>query len=114
MSRKPRCGSSCPTATRAQLLREAKSSAAVRDMEKKQQELAKRQADPFVRRKRVVMPEPKKVDFKKPGMTKAMMARVKQAEKFKQDYERKQQALTSDRRPRRTPAPVGGDARSRQ
>lgn len=35
----------------------------------------------------MVRPEPKKVDFTKPGMTKAMLARVKHAEKFKEEYE---------------------------
>ncbi|XP_076240979.1 uncharacterized protein LOC143183340 [Calliopsis andreniformis] len=102
MSRTPRG----PGLTKTEQLRQAKTSAFVRDLEKRR-ETTSRQPDPFARRKKVVMHEPKKVDFKKPGMTKAMMARVKHAEKFKQEYERKQESLMSDRRPQRTPAPIG-------
>ena len=100
--------------TKTELLRQAKTAAALKDYDKKREETTRHQADPFSRRRRVVRPEPKKVDFRKPGMTKAMMARVKQAEKFKQEYERKQETLAAARKPKRTPAPIGGDARSRR
>lgn len=107
MSRNPRL-------TKTQQLRQAQTAATLRDYDRKREETTRHQADPFSRRHRVVRPEPKKVDFTKPGMTKAMMARVKQAEKFKQEYERKQEMLTTARKPKRTPAPIGGDARSRR
>lgn len=101
--------------TKTQQLRQAKTSVLLQEQKKKQDEEKRREPDPFGRRKRVVVPEPKKVDFKKPGMTKTMLARVKAAEKFKQEYERKKEAtLTAGRVPKRTPAPIGGDSRLRQ
>ncbi|CAL7937983.1 unnamed protein product [Xylocopa violacea] len=106
MSRRPG-----PSLTKTEQLRRQRTAASLREYEQKQDALARHQADPFRARKRTARPEPKKVDFTRPGMTKAMLARVKQAEKFKQEYERKQEAISSDRQPRRTPAPIGGDAR---
>ncbi|XP_017799315.1 PREDICTED: uncharacterized protein LOC108580155 [Habropoda laboriosa] len=113
MSRNPRAGA-CPGPglTRTEQLRQARTAALLKDTEKKEARI--RQQEDFKVRRKYVRPEAKKVDFKKPGMTKAMLARVKQAEKFKQEYERKEEALTSGRLPKRTPAPIGGDARSRQ
>lgn len=58
--------------------------------------------------------EPKKVEFTKPAMTKTMLARIKLAEKFKQEYERKREEtmpLQTRRVPRRTLAPISGDPR---
>lgn len=85
----------------------------LKELERKQE--AKRQPEPVIepgRRRRYTPAEPKKVEFTKPAMTKAMMARVKQAEKFKQEYERKREETIPMRRiPRRTPAPMGGDPR---
>lgn len=82
----------------------------MKELERKQE--MKRQPQPTIdpsRRRRYTPVEPKKVEFTKPGVTKAMMARVKQAEKFKQEYERKREETMPVRRPRRTPAPIGGD-----
>ncbi|KZC05949.1 hypothetical protein WN55_06124 [Dufourea novaeangliae] len=108
MSRNPRAGTGL---TRTQQLREARTVARIREIEQKEHTL-KSQADALRPRRRIDRPEPKKVDFHKPGMTKAMLARVKQAEKFKQEYEQKKQMATGgDRIPKRTAAPIGGDAR---
>lgn len=107
-SRRPRIGP--PALTKTQALRQAKSAALVREYEQKKEKLPQ-VAEPVVRRRHVVT-EQKKVDFTRPTMTKAMMARVKHAEKFKQEYERKQEEALPGRRPRRTAAPVGGDVRS--
>ncbi|XP_054011523.1 uncharacterized protein LOC128894082 [Hylaeus anthracinus] len=109
MRRNPRAGSGL---TKTQIMRQAKAAAVVQEFEKRHDADMKYQPDPLKTRKRILSYEPKKVDFKKPGMTKAMLARVKQAEKFKQDYERRQAAVGGDRVPRRTPAPIGGDSRS--
>lgn len=74
--------------------------------------MARHQADPLrTRPRRPPRPEPKKVDFTKPGLTKAMIAKMKHSEKFKQELERKSEATVHARVPRRTPAPIGGDAR---
>lgn len=59
---------------------------------------------------------PKKVDYKRPQMTKAMMQRLKHAEKIREDMERKERERVEAsqlRRPKRTAAPPGGDARMR-
>ncbi|XP_012223014.1 titin-like [Linepithema humile] len=112
-SRNP--GLSRPGLTKTQQLRQAKSAALLKEYEQKeigrqqQQPPPQRPVEPSRRRRHV---EPKRVDFSKPTMTKAMMARVKHAEKFKQEYERKQEEMMPVRRvPRRTPAPVSGDPR---
>lgn len=110
-SRKPRVQ---PGLTKTQALRQARSAAVVKEYEQKQE--AGRQPQPVladpVRRRRYAPAEPRRVDFARPTMTKAMIARVKQAEKFKQEYERKrEEAMPMRRMPRRTPAPVGGDPR---
>lgn len=108
MSRNPRIGARVGCGlTKTQQLRQARSSAALQEYEQKQDKF-KRPEDPL-RRRKYEKPEPKKVDFSKPTMTKTMLARMKQAEKFKQDYERKREETTHH--PRRTPAPIGGDAR---
>ncbi|CAL1673768.1 unnamed protein product [Lasius platythorax] len=102
-----------PRLTKTQALRQARSAALVKEIERKQE--AKRQPQPVIdpgRRRRYTPAEPKKVEFTRPSVTKAMMARVKQAEKFKQEYERKREETMPMRRmPRRTPAPIGGDPR---
>ncbi|XP_070155304.1 uncharacterized protein [Polyergus mexicanus] len=102
-----------PRITKTEALRRARSAALLKELERKQE--AKRQPEPVIepgRRRRYTPAEPKKVEFTKPAMTKAMMARVKQAEKFKQEYERKREETIPMRRiPRRTPAPIGGDPR---
>ncbi|XP_011871686.1 PREDICTED: uncharacterized protein LOC105564133 [Vollenhovia emeryi] len=102
-----------PGLTKTQALRQARSATVVRELEQKQEAA---QQPPPVRavpsRRRYVPAEPRKVDFSKPAMTKAMIARVKQAERFKQEYERKQEeSRPAQRVPRRTPAPIGGDPR---
>ncbi|CAK9808092.1 hypothetical protein ANTQUA_LOCUS5459 [Anthophora quadrimaculata] len=107
MSRNPRAGT-CPALTRTEQLRRARSAALVKESQKRG---TTRQPEEFKVRKRYERPDPKKVDFTKPGMTKAMMARVKQAEKFKQEYESKKETYAAGHFPRRTPAPIGGDAR---
>jgi len=81
-----------------------------------EQKEAGRQPQPVLtdpgRRRRYAPVEPRRVDFARPAMTKAMMARIKQAEKFKQEYERKrEESMPMRRMPRRTPAPIGGDPR---
>lgn len=85
----------------------------LKELERKQE--ARRQPESIIepgRRRRYTPAEPKKVEFTKPAMTKAMIARVKQAEKFKQEYERKREETIPIRRiPKRTPAPIGGDPR---
>ncbi|CAK9795322.1 hypothetical protein ANTPLA_LOCUS329 [Anthophora plagiata] len=106
MSRNPRPGT-CPGLTKTQQLRQARSAAIAKDSKRG----ATRQPEEIKVRRRYDRPDPKKVDFTKPGMTKAMMARVKQAEKFKQEYESKRETYASGHFPRRTPAPIGGDAR---
>ncbi|GAB1859945.1 hypothetical protein CAJAP_00898 [Camponotus japonicus] len=102
-----------PRLTKTEALRQARSAALMKEIERKEE--AKRQPEPVIdpgRRRRYIPAEPKKVEFTRPAMTKAMMARVKQAEKFKQEYERKREETIPTRRmPRRTPAPVGGDPR---
>ena len=99
-----------PQLTKTEQLRQARTATRMRDVELKEDAARRQQRDPFKPRRRMIRPEPKKVEFTKPGMTKAMLARIKHAEKFKQEYERKQESVTSV--PRRTPAPIGGDARS--
>lgn len=91
-----------PGLTRTEQLRQAKTA---RELQERAARLPP--PEPLKVRKRHVRPEPKKLDFTRPGMTKAMLARLKQAEKFKQEYERKQEVQL----PRRTPAPIGGDPR---
>lgn len=77
-----------PQLTKTEQLRQAKTASLVRDIELREDAASKHQRDPFKVRRRMVKPEPKKVDFAKPGMTKAMLARIKHAEKFKEEYER--------------------------
>lgn len=58
--------------------------------------------------------EPKKVDYKRPAMTKSMAQRLKHSQKLQEDMERKERErvqAAAARRPRRTAAPMGGDAR---
>ncbi|XP_024222783.1 uncharacterized protein LOC100744992 [Bombus impatiens] len=100
-----------PQLTKTEQLRQARTASLVRDIELREDAASRHQRDAFKVRRRMVRPEPKKVDFSKPGMTKAMLARVKHAQKFKEEYERKQESVTSVRTPKRTPAPIGGDAR---
>lgn len=108
-SRRSRVGA--PGLTKTQALRQARSAALVKEYEQKK-ERPQQVAEPVTRRRHVVA-EQKKVDFTRPTMTKAMMARVKHAEKFKEEYERKREETVSTRRlPRRTAAPIGGDVRS--
>ncbi|XP_076650273.1 uncharacterized protein LOC143357638 [Halictus rubicundus] len=96
--------------TKTQQYREAKTAALVRELQQKEEATKPRQ-DAFKSRRRITH-EPKKVDFQRPGMTKAMIARMQQAEKRMQEYERKKQEATGgDRIPKRTARPIGGDAR---
>lgn len=102
-----------PRLTKTEALRQARSSTLVREYEQKQE--AARQprpslAEPPGRRRRYTPAEPKKVEFTRPGMTKSMLARIKHAERFKQELERKE-AKPTGRVPKRTLAPVGGDPR---
>ncbi|KAI4485610.1 hypothetical protein M0802_012672 [Mischocyttarus mexicanus] len=102
-----------PGLTKTQALRQAKSAALIKQIEERQT-TTKETAGPSRMdlpkiKKKFPAYEPKKIDFSKPALTKAMLARVKHAEKMKQDYERKTQDV--GRRPKRTPAPIGGDAR---
>lgn len=102
-----------PRLTKTEALRQARATALMKEYERKQE--AKRQPEPAIdpgRRRRYTPSESKKVEFTRPTMTKAMMGRMKQAEKFKQEYERKREETMPMRRmPRRTPAPIGGDPR---
>lgn len=109
-SRHPRAGPSGITKT--QQLRQARSAALLKEYEQKQEAAKRQQVDPVIKHRRPVA-EPKRIDFSRPAMTKAMMARVKHAEKFKQEYERKREETIPMRRvPRRTPAPISDDPRS--
>lgn len=108
-TRKPRYQ---PGLTKTQALRQARSATLVKEFERKEETGRQPQqalAEPG-RRRRHGPAEPRRVDFTRPGMTKTMMARIKHTEKIKQEHERKQQELMP-RRPRRTPAPIGGDPR---
>lgn len=102
-----------PRLTKTEALRQARTAALMKEYERKQE--TKTQPESVIdpgRRRRYIPAEAKKVEFTRPAMTKAMMARVKQAEKFKQEYERKREETMPMRRmPRRTPAPIGGDPR---
>lgn len=108
-SRKPRIQ---PRLTKTQALRQSRSATVVKEYEQKE---TGRQPQPVLtvpsRRRQYTPAEPRRVDFARPTMTKAMLARVKHAEKFKQEYERKREESMPRRRPRRTPAPIGGDPR---
>ncbi|XP_066589226.1 uncharacterized protein [Prorops nasuta] len=103
---------SAPRMTKTEQLRQAKSSAVVREYQQKESKAAA----PEEPRRRVLPKrgpppsDPKKIDFQRPGLTKAMLARMKHAEKFKENLERKEQEAQV-RKPRRTPAPICGDAR---
>jgi hypothetical protein len=58
---------------------------------------------------------PKKVDYKNPQMTKAMLQRLKHAQKFQEELERKDQergASHAGRKPRRSMGPSCGDPRA--
>jgi len=108
-SRKPRIQ---PGLTKTQALRQAKSAALVKEYEQKEEAERQRQPTELGRRRRYVPAEPRRVEFARPAMTKAMMARMKHAEKFKQEFERKrEQTMPVRRMPKRTPAPIGGDPR---
>jgi len=98
-----------PVLTKTARLRQTRSATMVKEYEQKQ-EAARRPPPPPEVRRRVRMPEPKKVEFAKPAVTKAMLARIKHAERVKQELERKREEALP-RRPRRTPAPIGGDPR---
>ncbi|XP_046835814.1 uncharacterized protein LOC124431681 isoform X2 [Vespa crabro] len=102
-----------PGLTKTQALRQARSSALVKQYAEKKETIEQPQAEPPKRRRIAPTHEPKKVDFTKPGLTKAMLARKKHAEQFKKEYERKKEEETAHvgRRPKRTAAPIGGDAR---
>ncbi|EGI65106.1 hypothetical protein G5I_06568 [Acromyrmex echinatior] len=108
-TRKPRIQ---PGLTKTQALRQARSATVVKEYERKE---TARQPQPVPlagpSRRQYTPAEPRRVDFARPTMTKAMMARMKHAEKFKQEYERKREEAMPRRRPRRTPAPIGGDPR---
>lgn len=113
-SRNPQPGP--PGLTKTQRLRQTRSATMVKEYEQKQETAGRpRQAIDVGRTRKYVAPEPKRVEFTKPTMTKAMMARVKHAEKVKQEYERKrEEAMPTRRVPRRTPAPISGDPRYRK
>lgn len=102
-----------PGLTKTQALRQARSSALVKQYTEKKETVEQPQREPSRRRKIASTHEPKKIDFTKPGLTKAMLARKKHAEQIKKDYARKKEEESSHigRRPKRTAAPIGGDAR---
>lgn len=101
-----------PGLTKTQALRQARSAALVKEYEQKEEEGRQPQPAEPGRRRRRYPTEPRRVEFARPAMTKAMMARVKHAEKFKQEFERKREQTMPVRRiPKRTPAPIGGDPR---
>ncbi|XP_043488593.1 uncharacterized protein LOC122515341 [Polistes fuscatus] len=102
-----------PGLTKTQALRQAKSAALVKQYEERQmKETVKQPRVDLPKRSKKPVREPTKIDFTKPALTKTMLARVKHAEKLKQDYERKMEQRTQvGRGPKRTPAPIGGDAR---
>ncbi|XP_018377270.1 PREDICTED: uncharacterized protein LOC108770273 [Trachymyrmex cornetzi] len=108
-SRKPRIQ---PGLTKTQALRQARSATVVKEYEQKE---TGRQPQPVLidpsKRRQYISAEPRRVEFARPTMTKAMMARVKHAEKFKQEYEHKREQSIPRRRPRRTLPPIGGDPR---
>ncbi|EZA62794.1 hypothetical protein X777_07610 [Ooceraea biroi] len=100
-----------PELTRTQKLRQTRPATLVKEYEQKQEIGRPQQAIDPGRRHRYPVSEPKRVEFTKPAMTKAMIARMKHAEKAKQEYARKQETIPPRRIPRRTPAPIGGDPR---
>ncbi|XP_011700849.1 PREDICTED: uncharacterized protein LOC105457710 [Wasmannia auropunctata] len=109
-SRKPRIQ---PALTKTQALRQARSATIVKEYEQRETGRPSQPqilAEPAGRRRRYAPAEPRRVEFTRPTMTKAMMARVKHAEKIRQEYERKQEEPVR-RVPRRAPAPIGGDPR---
>ncbi|XP_043682813.1 uncharacterized protein LOC122636052 [Vespula pensylvanica] len=102
-----------PGLTKTQALRQARSSALVKQYAERKETIEQPPPEPPKRRRIAPTHEPKKVDFSKPGLTKAMLARKKHAEEMKKEYARKKEEETAaiGRRPRRTPAPIGGDVR---
>lgn len=102
-----------PGLTKTQALRQARSSALVKQYAERKETVEQPPPEPPKRRRIAPTHEPKKVDFTKPGLTKAMLARKKHAEEMKKEYVRKKEEETAavGRRPRRTPAPIGGDVR---
>lgn len=109
-----------PGLTRTQAMRQGKTSVAAR--ERIREESPVRDVGPCPsRRERTGLsklgPPPaaaKRIDFTKPGLTKAMMARLQHAQKQRLEAEQKkcQEEAAVSRRPRRTAAPIGGDARA--
>lgn len=103
-----------PATTRAQALRQAKSAAIINS---RHQDTP---AAPNPRRVRTGLArvgapplEPKRLEFSKPGVTKAMMARMQHVQKLKEaeEQKRRHEEAAIAGRPRRTAAPPGGDAR---
>lgn len=106
-----------PGTTRAQALRQAKSAAMINSRAEPPPPLPP--PAPISRRVRSGLSrvgaqplEPKRLDFSKPGMTKAMMARLQHTQKLKEAEEqrRRQEEVATSRRSR-TVGPLGGDAR---
>jgi len=106
MARRP---TPLPTLTKTAKLRQTRSATLMKEYEQKQETARPPPPLPEVRRRRPVA-EAKKVEFAKPAVTKAMLARIKHAERVKAELERKREEALP-RRPRRTPAPIGGDPR---
>ncbi|XP_033208945.1 uncharacterized protein LOC117167847 [Belonocnema kinseyi] len=107
-----------PGLTRTQTMRQAKTSVAAR--ERIREESPVRDVGPCPsRREKIGLsklgPPPaaaKRIDFTKPGLTKAMMARLQHAQKrLEAEQKKRQEEASASRRPRRTAAPIGGDAR---
>ncbi|XP_043469090.1 uncharacterized protein LOC122502856 [Leptopilina heterotoma] len=103
-----------PATTRAQALRQAKSAAIINSR------LQEAPGAPNPRRVRTGLArvgapplEPKRLEFSKPGVTKAMMARMQHVQKLKEaeEQKRRHEEAAIAGRPRRTAAPPGGDAR---
>ncbi|XP_015585388.1 uncharacterized protein LOC107263076 [Cephus cinctus] len=113
-----RAGRAGPSVTRTQLMRQAKSSAVVRDTI--QQNVAqqpgagcpsKKPRVPKLSRKVAAPPSPKKIDFRKPGLTKAMLARMQHAKKFQSELDKRCDDTVARQKTKRKAAPLGGDAR---
>ncbi|RLU20953.1 hypothetical protein DMN91_007568 [Ooceraea biroi] len=77
-----------PELTRTQKLRQTRPATLVKEYEQKQEIGRPQQAIDPGRRHRYPVSEPKRVEFTKPAMTKAMIARMKHAEKAKQELGR--------------------------
>ena len=104
-----------PALTRTQILRQAKTAAAaaVREARPREDPCPSRRQRTSLARVGPPPADPKRLDFSKPSLNKAMLARMQHAQKLKMAEEQKnRQEQASMRRSRKVAAPVCGDART--